>query len=522
MPTTADRTADRDQQQARDDADERRDQRDEPDARVGDHVLAPRVLEQLRRTLDRRDRADLLDHEHRQHEERDERPRQTDERADDAADDARRAPRWPGARATRSRSRTAHGSNTCARAPAACIASPIVTGSPWRRLSAANTSAALKNTTTYVSSEVADDAEDPRERLRRALRAVVGDQRRPARRTRARRRAPTAPESSGSSGELLVVAQHVPRRLRQVDRVLQPSHGGPPRTDTSVGQGTVAARDRRSLDVAVRRLGRCRTRSAHVGPLRPRSRGCARRRARRRALRAGAGPGQPDRRPHRLPGRALPADRDRPRGADRVPAAFRRPGARALPRSRRRRRAAADGSGPRAGRPVGPIAATVALLGARGRPVRGLRRRDHVDRPDRRRACRRARRSTVALAIVDRRRSAACALDPTRARARRAGGRAARDAACRAGVMDQLASVGGRAGHALLLDCRTLEITPVPIPADGRRARGPQRARTPARGQRVRRAPRRVRSRGRAPRRRDAARRDASSRSPTTRSRATS
>lgn len=32
------------------------------------------------------------------------------------------------------------------------------------------------------------------------------------------------------------------------------------------------------------------------------------------------------------------------------------------------------------------------------------------------------------------------------------------------GLMDQLASVGGRAGHALLLDCRTLAVTPVPIP----------------------------------------------------------
>ena len=32
------------------------------------------------------------------------------------------------------------------------------------------------------------------------------------------------------------------------------------------------------------------------------------------------------------------------------------------------------------------------------------------------------------------------------------------------GIMDQLASVAGHAGHALLLDCRTLEITPVPIP----------------------------------------------------------
>ncbi len=32
------------------------------------------------------------------------------------------------------------------------------------------------------------------------------------------------------------------------------------------------------------------------------------------------------------------------------------------------------------------------------------------------------------------------------------------------GLMDQLASVGGRAGHALLLDCRSFAVTPVPIP----------------------------------------------------------
>jgi galactokinase len=32
------------------------------------------------------------------------------------------------------------------------------------------------------------------------------------------------------------------------------------------------------------------------------------------------------------------------------------------------------------------------------------------------------------------------------------------------GVMDQMASVFGRAGHALLLDCRSLETTPVPLP----------------------------------------------------------
>ncbi|MDQ4098379.1 MAG: galactokinase, partial [Actinomycetota bacterium] len=33
------------------------------------------------------------------------------------------------------------------------------------------------------------------------------------------------------------------------------------------------------------------------------------------------------------------------------------------------------------------------------------------------------------------------------------------------GVMDQLASAAGREGHALLIDCRTYEILPVPIPA---------------------------------------------------------
>jgi galactokinase len=33
------------------------------------------------------------------------------------------------------------------------------------------------------------------------------------------------------------------------------------------------------------------------------------------------------------------------------------------------------------------------------------------------------------------------------------------------GVMDQLASAGGRAGHALLIDCRSYEVTAVPFPS---------------------------------------------------------
>jgi galactokinase len=37
---------------------------------------------------------------------------------------------------------------------------------------------------------------------------------------------------------------------------------------------------------------------------------------------------------------------------------------------------------------------------------------------------------------------------------------------CQCGLMDQLASVGGAAGHALLIDCRSSAIQPVPMPAD--------------------------------------------------------
>jgi len=40
-------------------------------------------------------------------------------------------------------------------------------------------------------------------------------------------------------------------------------------------------------------------------------------------------------------------------------------------------------------------------------------------------------------------------------------------AGVRSGVMDQLASALGRAGHALFIDCRSLEVTPVPLPKSG-------------------------------------------------------
>lgn len=36
---------------------------------------------------------------------------------------------------------------------------------------------------------------------------------------------------------------------------------------------------------------------------------------------------------------------------------------------------------------------------------------------------------------------------------------------CRCGIMDQLVSARGHAGHALLIDCRSLDVQPVPLPA---------------------------------------------------------
>lgn len=39
-----------------------------------------------------------------------------------------------------------------------------------------------------------------------------------------------------------------------------------------------------------------------------------------------------------------------------------------------------------------------------------------------------------------------------------------RFAGCQCGILDQLASAGGVAGHALLLDCRTLQLQPIPLP----------------------------------------------------------
>ena len=63
------------------------------------------------------------------------------------------------------------------------------------------------------------------------------------------------------------------------------------------------------------------------------------------------------------------------------------------------------------------------------------------------------------------------------------------------GIMDQLTSVAGRAGCALLIDCRSLEVEPIKLPDERRHRRRPLRPAPRARAQRVRGAPRSVRSR---------------------------
>ena len=238
----------------------------------------------------------------------------------------------------------------------------------------------------------------------------------------------------------------------------------------------------------------------------------------------GARAREPDRRPHRLPGGPVPADGDRPRG--RVAFAARTDGrvvARSLDiaRHRRPRRRPAPtilrASSPRGAGPsrrrspcsadeVGSPPASTRRSRARCRSAPGSRR---------------ARRFGVALALARRRPSAGSISHRPTSRSWRRKPSSSR-AACRAACMDQLASVRGRAGHALLLDCRSLEVGTGRDPADRGGARRAQRPRTPPRGERVRRAPRGVRSRGGPARTSRPCATRRSSRLPTTRSRATS
>ena len=198
----------------------------------------------------------------------------------------------------------------------------------------------------------------------------------------------------------------------------------------------------------------------------------------------GARPGQPDRRAHRLQRGLRPADGGRPgvRGSRQAALGF--------DRERRRRavrcRARGDPGPPR------PAAG-------------GHRRQRLLDDPvGAGLSSSAALEVALALALCD---AAGFELPPLElALACRDAEELATGVPC--GIMDQLTSVAGCSGHALLIDCRSLGIQPVPIPDDlavlvvdsGVRA---------ARRQRVRRPSRRVRGDRAAARAPGAPRRDA-------------
>ena len=237
-PEHRDRSTDRDQQHARQHAHQRGDQRDDPDARVGDHVLAPRLLEQLSGTLHGLDGSELFDHEHREHEERHERPGETDQRADDPADDPgsllHRA-QHDGDGGAQHRPRQQHVGTSTGRvhrlADRHRFAAETLVGCEHER--------GVEEHEHVGDGEVADGAQDPGQGLGRSARSVVDDQRHRAEereRDHERRQA----REQREHGELAVFAQHAPRRLREIDRVLQPSTHGSSSGLTSGREDTAA------------------------------------------------------------------------------------------------------------------------------------------------------------------------------------------------------------------------------------------------------------------------------------------
>ena len=163
------------------------------------------------------------------------------------------------------------------------------------------------------------------------------------------------------------------------------------------------------------------------------------------------------------------AARDRRRAAS--SRGSRRSGGRRRRRGRRERRAGrrATRVGPRASR-----ASCVCSPSSGGRAV-GADLEITLDRARSAPGCRRARRSR------SRWRSALCdaagfELAPTATSRSPRSGPSIVATGVPCGNQDQLASVFGRAGHALLLDCRTLEIEPLPLPDRAARARRALRA----------------------------------------------
>ena len=196
--------------------------------------------------------------------------------------------------------------------------------------------------------------------------------------------------------------------------------------------------------------------------------------------------GEPHRRPHRLHRRAGAADGDRPGDDGRGRAGRRRRRARRRPTSPSRRSVAARRRRPGRGRAgVGPLRRRRGRRAAAAGRVRRARSAPTCRSAP---ACRRAPRSrwrSPSPSASTRRRRSTLARLCQRAEHRASG------VPC--GIMDQLASAAGVAGHALLIDCHALTVEPVPLPDGARGRRGRLGPGPPAGGLGLRRAAGRVR-----------------------------
>ena len=174
---------------------------------------------------------------------------------------------------------------------------------------------------------------------------------------------------------------------------------------------------------------------------------------------------EPHGRPHRLQRRLRPAPRDRPR--------LHGPGQRAEPRTARSRAISHQLDG-RVAVPTDGSADPATVEPAWGRFVAGVvagahraRDRGRAGRPRRRHApCRWARGCRRARRWRSRSRWPSAATPSTAVDGRARAASAAETAATGVpgGLMDQLASLFGQAGHALLIDCRATTVTPIAIP----------------------------------------------------------
>ena len=180
---------------------------DDPEAELADHVLAPGLLEQVLRALERVAHTEVLEHEDRHDQERHQVPREADEPGDDACRRSRTAPRSPAGSSVTVAVTIAHGSSRCSRELAMSSAVRSVESLPRRRMVGARherrrgsrsaPSPARGRRTTI---------EDPADRLRASRRSTslsMPDQRDEATEHRERRASDPIADSTGNHARVL-------------------------------------------------------------------------------------------------------------------------------------------------------------------------------------------------------------------------------------------------------------------------------------------------------------------------------